>query len=82
MNAVPNPVSSPLALINAHVSLSTGQLSTWLFLIVAFVWAIYTLVLIYHWIRYSHAAAIAVPAIGIHLAVSIVLILYAASGLV
>jgi len=45
-------------------------------------WTIYTIVAIYHWLHYSHRSAIAVPAIGIHLAVSFLLASYAVSGLV
>lgn len=50
-----------------------------LYLVFAF-WAIYTLVAIYHWMRYSHAALIAIPAMLVHVAVSIALMSYALSA--
>ncbi len=43
-------------------------------------WAVYTLVAVYHWIKYSHAALIALPAIGVHLFISLAFISYALSG--
>jgi hypothetical protein len=45
-------------------------------------WALYTIVAIYHWLKYSHASAVAFPAIGIHLFISFGLIVYALSGTV
>ncbi len=50
------------------------------FVLIFFVWAIYTIVMIYHWIKYGHRSKIAIPAIIIHLIVSTLLFLMAASG--
>lgn len=44
-------------------------------------WAIYTLVAVYHLVRYGHRSWLTVPAIGIHIFVSISLALYAVAGL-
>ncbi len=44
-------------------------------------WLIYTIVAAYHLIRYGHRSAVSIPAICIHVAVSIALALYAVSGL-
>ncbi len=43
-------------------------------------WAVYTLVAVYHWLRFSHASLIAFPAIALHLFVSFALMVYALTG--
>ncbi len=43
-------------------------------------WGIFTAVAAYHWFRYGHRSWLAVPAVGIYVAVSAVLILLMASG--
>lgn len=50
--------------------------------VVVVLWGIYTLITIYHWMRYSHAALIAIPAIAAHLILSAILITFAWGGLV
>lgn len=52
----------------------------WLFYFALVIWIGYTLIAIYHWIKYSHAARIAVPAILLHLFVSFILVTYALTG--
>jgi len=67
----------------------SGQLPTFditgivpvVFSLVFIVWAIYTLVVIYHWFRYRHKSWFAVPMIVIHLFVSGSIILFMVSGL-
>jgi hypothetical protein len=44
------------------------------------VWAVYTLVTAYHWLRYAHRSAVAVPALITHVVVSGLLAVYAISG--
>jgi hypothetical protein len=44
------------------------------------VWLAYTLVMAYHWVRYSHAAVIGYPALFVHLVVSVACMSYALSG--
>ena len=75
------PISSPFAFFGG-LGISSMLVGEILFALVVFMWAVYTAVAIYHWLRYSHAALIAIPAIVVHLAVSVLLILFALSGLV
>jgi hypothetical protein len=65
------PFSPPSAVL-AHLpfNLSTGSAVAILLGLVFVFWAVYTIVAIYHWLRYSHASAIAYPAIAAHLIVS------------
>lgn len=59
---------------------SVATLVVWgLYAVFAF-WALYTLIAIYHWLKYSHASWLAFPAIAVHLVVSVALISYALSG--
>lgn len=60
--------------------LPTGQLVPVAFTIIFGLWAIYTLVVAYHWIRYGHQSWMAFPAIAAHLFVSGWLIVYATAG--
>ncbi len=76
------PFSPPTQLFE-HLpggALSAGVLMQWFLYAVFALWALYTIVAIYHWLRYSHAAKISIPAIGIHLLVSAALMSYALSG--
>lgn len=73
-------ISSPFALIG-NPSISAHMIAGGLLVLVLILWALYTLVAIYHWVRYSHAALIAIPAIAVHLVVSAILILFALSAL-
>jgi tellurite resistance protein TehA-like permease len=50
-----------------------------LYFVFAF-WLVYTLVVIYHWLKYSHGSWITLPAIAIHLFISLCLISYLLSG--
>lgn len=76
------PFAPPTALFNKlHVSGVTGNmLAQWLLSIVFVFWAVYTLVAIYHWVKYSHGSQVAFPAIAVHLFISLALIAYALSG--
>ncbi|MDP2651590.1 MAG: hypothetical protein Q8O94_00440 [bacterium] len=77
--APPSALFSQLQLNIAGMP-SSGALVAWaLYAILAF-WALYTLVAFYHWIKYSHASLVALPAIAAHLLVSFALISYALSG--
>ncbi|MCR4334028.1 MAG: hypothetical protein NUV60_03415 [Patescibacteria group bacterium] len=59
---------------------SLGVAVEWVLYAVFIFWAIYTLVAIYHWLKYSHASWIAFPAMAVHLLISFVLISYTLSG--
>jgi hypothetical protein len=76
------PFAPPTAVFNSlHASGITGaMLAQWLLYIVFAFWALYTLVAIYHWLKYSHGSWAALPAIIVHLVVSLALMAYALSG--
>lgn len=59
---------------------STSTLTEWVLYAVFAFWAVYTLVAIYHWLKYSHASWIAIPSIAAHLFISFALMSYALSG--
>ncbi|MHB8710603.1 MAG: hypothetical protein ACYC6X_03585 [Minisyncoccota bacterium] len=73
------PFSPPSGLLT-HLPISPGTAVTWALYIVFAFWALYTLVAIYHWLKYSHASSIAFPAIATHLFISFALMSYALSG--
>lgn len=52
-----------------------------IFLILFAIWAIYTVISIYHWVRYSRNSWLAAPSIAVHIVVSIALMFYATAGL-
>lgn len=52
-----------------------------IFALVFFVWVAFTLVIVYHWLRYGHRSFFMVPALIVHVAVSILLLLVTASGI-
>ncbi|MBI3572439.1 hypothetical protein HY091_02840 [Candidatus Kaiserbacteria bacterium] len=64
------------------VNLSSGSAVEWLLGIAFALWLLFTLIAIYHWLKYSHASLIAFPAIFVHLAVSAALMSYALTGAV
>lgn len=75
------PFSPPTNLLAYLPSgLSVGIIVEWALYAVFAFWAIYTIVAIYHWLKYSHASWIAFPAMAVHLLVSSVLISYALAG--
>lgn len=73
------PFAPPSALF-AQLHISAGTVVTWMLYIVFAFWAIYTIIAIYHWLKYSHASWVAFPAIALHLFVSVALMSYALSG--
>lgn len=78
---MPSQPLQPFALpqgVSLH--LSAGSAIGLALLLTFLLWTLYTLVASYHWIRYSHAPAVAFPAIIAHLAVSATLISFALSG--
>ena len=78
---MPDQPLQPFALPQGiSMQLSAGSAIGWAVLLVFLLWALYTLVVSYHWVRYSHAPAVAVPAITAHLAVSTALMSLALSG--
>ncbi len=73
------PFSPPSALLT-NLSVSPSVAVTWALYVVFAFWALYTLVAIYHWLKYSHASWVAFPAIAAHLFISFALMAYALSG--
>lgn len=75
------PFSAPTSLaMFLPGGVSSGMLVEWaLYLVFAF-WVIYTLVVIYHWLSYSHSSIVAFPSIALHLFISFVLIVFALTG--
>jgi len=75
------PFAPPTALLSYLPSgFSTGTIVSWMLYAVFAFWAVYTVVAIYHWLKYSHASWLAFPAIAIHFFMSFALMLYALSG--
>lgn len=60
--------------------ISGGMIAVWAVYAILLFWAVYTLVIIYHWLRYSHASWLTFPAIGVHLFVSFALISFILYG--
>lgn len=52
------------------------------FLFLFVVWAVYTLISAYHWLRYGHRSVVAIPALIVHVVVSWLLAGYAVSGII
>lgn len=75
------PFAPPTALLSyLPGDFGAGTVVIWILYAVFAFWAVYTLVAIYHWLKYSHASLIAFPAMAAHLLVSIALMSYALSG--
>jgi hypothetical protein len=75
------PFSPPPSLLSfLPDGISAGSVVQWSLYIVFIFWAIYTVVAVYHWLRYSHASFVSFPAIGVHLLISFALMAYALSG--
>ena len=75
------PFAPPTALL-AHLppGLTAGLVVTWVLYAVFTFWVIYTVIAIYHWLKYSHDSWIAFPAMAVHFLVSFALMSYALSG--
>lgn len=77
------PFSLPTALLSQLPlpdGFSAGTITAWALYAVFAFWAVYTLVAIFHWLKYSHASWITFPAITVHLVVSLALMSYILSG--
>ena len=62
------------------LNISAGATVEWALYAVFAFWALYTVVAIYHWLKYSHASWVAFPAMVVHLFISFALMSYALSG--
>lgn len=72
------PFPAPSILLSG---IDPAQVISVLFAILFFIWAVYTVVTAYHWLRYGHRSAVAIPALITHVLVSGYLALFAVSGL-
>ena len=72
------PFAPPTALLKylPGGSVSIGLVTQWFLYAVFAFWAVYTLVAVYHWLKYSHDSWIAFPSIAVHLAISFMLMSY------
>lgn len=68
--------------VGIHVAaLPIAQVIPVFFFLVFFVWAVFTIVASFHWLRYSNNTTLALSAITTHLVVSAWLAVYTVSGL-
>jgi len=61
-------------------SVNVEQVVSVVFALLFILWALYTLITAYHWVRYGHRSSIAIPALITHVIVSGYLALFAVSG--
>ena len=71
------PFTPPAFLAN----ITTAQVMSVVFALVFILWAIYTVVTAYHWLRYGHRSAVAIPALITHVLISGYIALFAVSGI-
>jgi hypothetical protein len=74
------PFSSPFA-VAANFGVTPHELAAGLVILGLLFWALFTAVVVYHWLRYSHAALLSIPSLLAHFFVSAVLILFTFSAL-
>lgn len=79
---MPSEPLTPFTGLPFELTISGSAFMGWAILIALIFWTIYTIIAIYHWIKFSHAAAVAYPAIALHLIVSGGIALFALSGLI
>ena len=76
-----NPFVSPFtALEKLGISLPEGGIEVGVPILIFGLWFLFTLVVGYHWFRYSHSSLIAFPAVFVHLIISAFIIWYALTG--
>ena len=73
---------APLTVPAFLTSVGIGKIIAVLFALLFIVWLIYTAVAAYHWLRYGHRSAVAIPALIVHVMVSWLLAGYAVSGVI
>jgi hypothetical protein len=75
-----NPFPTPDFSMIVPAGISAADTMIWMLYLVFAFWAIYSLVALYHWLKYSHASWLAFPAIAVHVFVSLALMSYGLSG--
>jgi membrane protein YdbS with pleckstrin-like domain len=76
-----NPAVPAMPAIALPEGISLTTVFSVLFALIFLFWLVYTLIVIYHWMRHAPDSWISVPAVAVHLFVSGWLIFYATSGL-
>ncbi len=75
-------ISSPLEVFGPFLqSINMRGAISVIAIILFIIWLVYTVVASYHLIRYGHRSAVSIPAIITHVVVSLVIALFAVSGL-
>jgi len=78
MQTEPIPALAPPAFLQEA---DASQVVSVLFALLFILWVVYTIVTAYHWLRYGHRSAVAIPALIVHVIISGYLALFAVSGL-
>ena len=76
------PTSGILKALQPLGGLPLHTIAIWALVAAGLLWAIYTVVISYHWLRYSHGSVAALPAIVTHVIVSALLATLALSALI
>ncbi len=66
--------------IDSLLPVSISTVVVWALYALLVFWAAYTIVTIYHWLKYSHASWLTFPAIAVHLFISFALISFILFG--
>lgn len=72
----------PFTVLDFLRYVDVGSVVAIAFAILFIVWALYTVIAGYHWLRYGHSSAVAIPALITHVVVSWLLAGYAVSGII
>lgn len=76
----PGPLTTPFSSLPLFTASEAQGFISVAFALLFLLWAIYTVVTGYHWLRYGHRSAVAIPALITHVVVSGFLSIYAISG--
>ncbi len=77
-----SPVKNPLEILASFgLHISSLELVTGALIGIVVLWLLYTAVVTYHWLRYSHGSLVALPVLATHVVISLILIGYAVTGL-
>jgi hypothetical protein len=77
-----DPAVQPFTVFDLVGLIDVGKVVSIAFAILFVIWAIYTIIAGYHWLRYGHSSAVAIPALITHVVVSWLLAGYAVSGII
>lgn len=75
------PIENPVRVPSLFTGADMQTVVAVIFTIVFIWWAIYTIVIAYHWFRYGRSGWLAVPAMAAHLFVSGWILIFITSGL-